>query len=371
MKTLIITLEYPPQIGGIASYVQNFIEHTKNEELVVYAPDVLGAKDYDKNNNLKVYRGRPYWRFCWPRWGRLLWDVWHIVKKEKVDKIYVHHALPVGYVAEIIKKFKKIPFTVFFHGTDLELGMKFKKNKLKKICRSAEKIVVNSLFLKEKILSNLDKNLAEKIIVLYPCPSDIFFTPVSEDKKKKLQSQLALGGKKVILTVARISDGKGYPHFLSILPEILKKIPNLVWVIVGDGPKKQAIMEQVQKNNLHNIVRFVGSVPHSELPVFYQSADLFVMLTHKDETTEEGWGTVFLEAASSGLPVVAGRAGGVEEAVQTGVTGYVFDVNKKNEIILNVINLLSDDNLSQLMGEQGKKRVQTEFVWDKQILNLN
>ena len=121
--------------------------------------------------------------------------------------------------------------------------------------------------------------------------------------------------------MARLVEGKGYPHLIRLLPEILNKIPNIVWLVIGDGPKKKAIMDLVQKYSLQNIVRYLGEVPYQNLPLYYQSADLFVLLTHKDEQSEEGWGTVFLEAGASGLPVVAGRVGGVEEVVANLQTG--------------------------------------------------
>ena len=145
MKTLIITLEYPPQIGGVASYTYNLAKN--NPDAVVYAPKMEGDVDFDKKNQWKVIRAKPYFWFVWPRWFRMLWQVWRLAKLEKIDMIYVHNALPVGYVAYLLKKFRKIPYVVFFHGTDLELGIKNKKNKLKKICAAAQKIVVNSDYL--------------------------------------------------------------------------------------------------------------------------------------------------------------------------------------------------------------------------------
>lgn len=370
MKILNITLEYPPDVGGIATYNFNLAAHLPPKEMVIYAPETIGGAGFDARHPWKTYRCRPYWKFIWPRWLRLFFQVWKIVKEERIEQIYVHHALPSGYAAKIIKKFKKIPFTIFFHGTDLELGLKFKKRKLSSICREAREIVVNSVFLKEKLLANFKNISPEKIKILYPGPADVFFTAVPEEKIKFLKSQLALGGKKVILTVARLEEGKGFPHILNILPQILRQTPNLVWIIVGEGKKKEIIMEQMRKANLQNVVRFVGQVPNEDLPIFYRTADLFVLLTHKDENIEEGWGTVFLEAAASGLAVVAGRAGGVEEVVVDGVTGIVTDVNQRKQTADKIIELLKNPQIAANLGINGRERARREFRWETQVAKL-
>ena len=370
MKTLIITLEYPPQIGGVASYTYNLAKNIPATDVVVYAPKMLGDAEFDRKNSWKTMRANPFFWFMWPRWVRMLWQVWSLVKKENIGMIYAHHALPVGYVAYLLKKFKKIPYVIFFHGTDLDLGIKNKKNKLAKICASAEKIVVNSEYLKNKFKSAFE-DIKTNISVIYPCPNDIFLQKVSETELKKLKSQLALEGKKVIITVARMTEGKGYPHLIRLLPKILEKVPNLVWLIVGDGPKKDEIIKSIQKNYLQNVTRFIGKIAYTDLPKYYQLADLLVLLTHPDESSaEEAWGTAFVEAAASGLPVVAGRAGGVEEAVQNMVSGLVVDVYQDQSIISAVGELLRNPDSAKQMGLAGQERIIREFNWTEQLKKL-
>lgn len=369
MKTLIIALEYPPQIGGVASYTYNLAKNMPSEDVIVYAPKIAGGADFDKKNSWKVVRGKPYFLFFWPRWIKMFIEIWDLVAKEKIKMIYVHHALPAGYVAYLLKKFKQIPYIVFFHGTDLNLALKTKKNKLKKVCLGAEKIVVNSNFLKNQFTKNFE-DIKKEITVIYPCPASIFLDKVPEMELKKLKSQLALEGKSVIITVARMSEGKGYPHLIRLLPKILEKVPNLVWLIVGDGPKKNEIINAIQKNYLQNVTRFIGQIPYIELPKFYQVADMLVLLTHPDETVQEAWGTAFVEAAASGLPVIAGRSGGVEEAVQNMVTGLVVDVYQDMSIVSAITELLREKEYAKTMGEAGRERVIREFTWEKQLEKL-
>jgi len=369
MKTLIITLEYPPKIGGIASYVYNFTSHLPHDEVVVYAPKMKEDREYDAKNDWKTYRFNPYFKFLWPKWLRMFWQVRKIVKKEKIEKVYVHHVLPSGYVAYIIKKFLKIPYVVFFHGTDLEVGLKKKFRKLKSVCNNAEKIVVSGEFLKNKLLTRIP-NLQDKTVVLNPCPGDFFLKAQSSAELETMRAKLALKGKKVLISVGRMADGKGFPHMIRLLPKILEKVPNLVWLVIGDGPKKEELIKNIQKNYLQNVARIMGFVPLADLPKYYQMADAFVLLTHKDEDSEEGWGTAFLEAAASGLPVIAGRVGGVEEVVENLVTGILVDIYQDQGVISAITELLKNSDYAKQMGQAGRERVMREFNWEKQIAKL-
>ncbi|MEK7680938.1 MAG: glycosyltransferase family 4 protein [Patescibacteria group bacterium] len=367
-RTLIVTLEYPPQIGGVASYVYNLAKNLPADSTIVYAPVVGGAEEFDAKNPWKTIRQKPYFLFFWPKWLRLFFQIRKIVKKEKIEQLYVHHALPVGYVAYLISKIRKIPYCIFFHGTDLALGLR-KKPLLKKVCEGAERICVNSAFMKQKFVSLFEK-MSQKIFIVYPSPDVIFFQKYPEAELKKLKSQLALEGKKVVITVSRMAEGKGYPHLIRLMPKILEKVPNIAWVVIGDGPKKRTVIELIQKNYLQNVTRFLGEVPYDELPKYYQVADLFVLLTHPDETAEEGWGTVFVEAAASGLPVVAGRAGGVEEAVQNLQTGLIVDVYQDQSIVAAITDLLRETEYAKKMGQAGAERAAREFNWQKQLARL-
>lgn len=374
MKPLIISLEYRPQIGGIASYVYNLALHWPNHEAVVLAPKWNKPKeavDFDAQQPFKTYRRNLYWPI-WPRWIGMVWQAWRIAKKEKCDCIFVQHCLPAGYAAWLLKKFTKIPYFVFFHGTDLEMttAKRNKRFKTRIILAAAAKVVLNSQFMKNKLQARLPEIEENKLAILYPAPADFFFDLKSTTEIENLKNKLALDGKKVMLTVARLAEGKGYPHLVRILPKILKRVPNLVWVIIGSGPKEKAVMEMIQKDYLQNVVRFLGSMPYESLPDYYQLADLFVLLTHKDENREEGWGTVFLEAAVSGVPVVAGEVGGVSEVVANLHTGVLVSPYEDEQVVNTISEFLLNLDYAKQMGGDGRDRVLAEFTWDKQIKNV-
>lgn len=367
MKTLIITLEYPPQIGGVASYILNFLLHVNPDDFALYAKDVPGGKDFDQKHTWKTYRYQPYYPF-WPQWLRMFFQVLHIKRVENgLKELHIHQVLPGGYIGFLFKKFFKIPYVVFLHGSDVTLATKtaWKKRMFRMVVKNADRVVVNSHFLEHRVQSNVDQ--IKDIKVLYPCPGDIFLENVPVDQLESLRNKLALQGKKVVITVSRMVDGKGYPHIIRLLSQVCREVPNVVWFFIGDGPKRQTIMDLVQRYYLQNVVRFLGAVPNDELPQYYQIADLFVLLSHADDEAEESWGSVFLEAAASGVPVVAGRVGGVEEAVEHQRTGIVIDVYQEKAVVNSIVQLLKNDQFAKELGRAGRERVQNEFRWDKQV----
>lgn len=371
-KILIVTLEHPPQIGGIATYVDQLAQALPNKELAVLAPKHPDAATWDAQQTYPIIRKNLLFpSFLWPRWIKLCFVLWSLVRKHGFDMIYIHHILPVGYAAWFIKKVRHIPFVIFSHGTDITAAAKkkWKARWAKKIADQAEQIITNSESLQRRLIERFP-TLEKKSTVLYPSPDTIFFSPPSQERVDALRSQYALEGKKVILSIARLTDGKGFPHLIRIMPEILKKVPNVVWFIVGDGPKKDYILREIQRYDLQNVVRFVGQVAHEDLHAYYYAADAFVLLTHPDMGFEEGLGLVFLEAGAAGLPIIAGRSGGVEEAVIHGKTGLVVDTYQDMSVISAMNEILSNEEFAKKLGSAAQERAKATFRWSTQIARL-
>lgn len=373
MKIVIVTLEYAPQVGGIASYVYNVAKHVPPNQVAVVAPAQKGDKDYDKNMPWPTFRVKPFFSFLWPRWLRLYFALRKLLKKEKDAHLHIHHVLPLGTIALLLKRQKRIArYTVFLHGSDYQLANQHprKRREFIRVCHGADRIVVNSLFSKHEVEKILDVTPPE-ITVVYPCPSDEFFENPDTARVEKLRTELALRGHKVLLTVARLVDRKGHLILMRLLPKILAAVPNVVWLIVGDGPKKVDIVSALQRHSLQNIVRFLGEVPQTDVPVYYHLADAFILLTHKDEdNVDEAWGTVFLEAAACGVPVIAGHSGGVEEAVRHLETGIVLDPYAEQAVVATVAELLKRGDYAAQLGRAGRARATAEFTWEKQLQKL-
>lgn len=367
-KTLIVTLEYPPQIGGIATYIDQMAQSLPSEDVIVLCPPMAGAKEFDENRPFLIIR-KNLLGGLWPKWLKMYFLVKKIVKTYGVEVVHVHHVLPVGYIARRLKRKLGVPYLVFSHGTDVtKISEKKRKMKLASlVMQGAEQIIFNSNNLKTRFLEKLPK-FADKSSVMYPCPDMGFSEKPDEAVIQKMKDKYALEGKKVVLTVSRMVPGKGFMHLLRLMPAVLQRVPYMVWFIVGDGPQREDIIAHLRKYNLQNSVRFIGQVPHEDLRDYYYLADIFLLLTHPYKGVEEGLGLVFLEAAACGKPVIAGRSGGVEEAVLDEQTGIVLDVDQEPEsIIESIVELMKDEDRATELGKNGQQRIQTEFVWENQL----
>ncbi|MFH0988202.1 MAG: glycosyltransferase family 4 protein, partial [Parcubacteria group bacterium] len=144
-------------------------------------------------------------------------------------------------------------------------------------------------------------------------------------------------------------------------------IPNAVYVIVGSGVYENELRVAVEKFGVKDKVLFVTDAVDNDLPLFYQSCDLFAMPCRELANGDvEGFGIVYLEANLFGKPVVAGRSGGAAEAVIDGQTGLVVEPNDANAIAEALVALLTDEQRAKILGEAGRKRVVEQFDWKKQ-----
>jgi phosphatidyl-myo-inositol dimannoside synthase len=188
-----------------------------------------------------------------------------------------------------------------------------------------------SRYTRDRMIAGWWKGDPARIRVL-PNTVDDEFQP--GPKPKELIARHGLADKKVLLTVSRIAvtdHYKGHDRVIAALPAILQHHPEAVYVIAGDGDYVPQLKALVSKLGLMEHVRFVGRVPADELVDHYRLADVFIM-----PSTEEGFGIVFLEAASSGIHVIGGRRDGSWDALREGRVGVAIDPLSPQEIVESV-----------------------------------
>jgi phosphatidylinositol alpha-1,6-mannosyltransferase len=140
-------------------------------------------------------------------------------------------------------------------------------------------------------------------------------------------------------------------------------------LFVGKGRTEKQIRALADKLGVRT--RFEVDVPWAELPGLYQSMDVFCMpcKSRWGGLEVEGLGLVFLEAAATGLPVLAGDSGGSPETVLPGVSGFV--VSNVSDIVEGLSILLDDPNKAAEMGRRGRQLVDAEFTWARVVQRLH
>ena len=176
----------------------------------------------------------------------------------------------------------------------------------------------------------------------------------------------------MLLTVCKPSEKKNIDQIIKLMPRLLGQFPGLLYVVAGDGPDLSRLRSLAYKENVQERVAFLGYVPSDELVDLYAAADVFVMVTKEDleGSGVEGFGIVFLEAGSQGVPVIGPSRGGSVDAIIDEVTGYLVDPNAPEDIWRRLTELLGDADLRYRMGAAGKGRAFMRTDWSP-LINLS
>jgi phosphatidylinositol alpha-1,6-mannosyltransferase len=144
----------------------------------------------------------------------------------------------------------------------------------------------------------------------------------------KADESEAVKFKPYILSVGTLKPRKGYHNSIRVFSIVAKKFKNLNYVIVGQIDEESEYMNEFKKiikeYNIQSRVFFIGSgIDDGKLLGFYRNAELFVLTPIKEDHHFEGFGIVYLEAAASGLPIVATYNSGATSAVKDGYNGIL------------------------------------------------
>lgn len=359
-KILLVAGVFPPGIGGMQNYYYNLAVHTKHE-MTVLASEYAESETFDRKQKFKIVRGAflRNEKADLRSWGRLFRSVRKMLKHDEPD-VTVYGYVLIGFIGLLLRYISGRPYVISTHGMDLLMFRRFPgfNQIVKLILRKADGVMANSEFTKN-LLGDYGVD-PHRIGIVYPGVEGHFNR---QPKDQELVRQYGLEGKYVILSVGRLVTRKGQDRVIAAMPEILGQIPNAVYLVVGDGPDRKRLEQLAKDNGVEDAVIFAGSVSGSErLNAFYNLGDQFIMACRQlTKGDAEGFGIVYLEAASAGIPVIAGRSGGATEAVLDEVTGLLADPESPADIAAQIIRFQTDPALRVRLTEAGYKRAKTEF----------
>lgn len=262
-----------------------------------------------------------------------------------------------GISVYLLSKCFGAPYFIFCHGLDVSNPEKNKKvdRCMRAVLSRANRVIAISNFTKQLVSRQVVEGAG--IEVIYPAIDIERFNRPGPDSVKKID------GRREILTIARLVEHKGQDMVIRSLPEVIAKVPDIIYRIVGDGPKNSDLRLLVDELKLNDHVRFEGNVPDEMIPGYYQACDVFIMVSREEQSlgAVEGFGIVYLEAGACAKPVIGSRSGGIVDAVEEGVTGLLVDPLSLREISSALIRILSDNDLAQTMGNNGMNRVRAQF----------
>jgi glycosyltransferase involved in cell wall biosynthesis len=184
------------------------------------------------------------------------------------------------------------------------------------------------------------------------------FTPARRDEA--LRGRLLDGGDTLLLSVGRLSEEKRLEVLLEAFGRLGAERPGARLVVVGDGPARPRLEERAPDG-----VTFLGELRGAELAAVFASADVFCF-----PSTTDTFGQVLLEAAASGLPVVAAAAGGAPELVRHGRTGYLVPPDDPAMLAAVIADLVAVPELRRRLGEAAAAAAREERTWGRSLAEL-
>lgn len=362
MRIGIFTDTYPPYINGVSTSIvmlQNALEKKGHEVFIV----TVNADKYKFENEDKIIRipGIPIGIFDYRLTGVYPLRAIEKIRKWHLDVIHSQTEFGVGTFARIIAKQFNIPIVHTYHTMYEDYVHYITKGYFD----GASKKIVEYLtkFYCDKTVSELivpTKKTYDLFSEKYHVDRNVHIIPtgieVERFYKEQFTSQELLEIKKglgfeeqekIMLFVGRMGKEKSVDFLLECQMDILKKYPNVKFLLVGDGPELEYLESFASKNKLQNDVLFIGKVPWDMISKYYAIADLFVTAS-----TTETQGLTVIEAMAASIPVIAINDESFNQVVVDGLNGKIF--NNKKEYKKVVLELLENEEKRKKLSKQAR-----------------
>lgn len=290
-----------------------------------------------------------------------------IARKVKPDVFYGYeiHAIPVAKLLSFI--FKR-PVIFRYQGTKVP---SYKKQKFWKLryfphvlamrLKANLYIMANDGTTGKTILEEMGIDSSKIRFWVNGVDKNMFDLSLNEDNTRD-----RLGFKKddkIIISVSRLEKWKGIDKTINSLPAIIKKIPKIIYLIIGWGSEKENLEKIVKNLKLENHVRFIGMVQHDKLKDYYNICDIFVSMYDISNV-----GNPLFEAMAQGKCIVALDVGDTDKFIEDDKNGILIKKEKIKELSEKIIDLINNDEKRKMLSENVRKFAKkTLWDWDSRM----
>jgi len=377
---LLLTYDFPPLGGGIARWMAEVAKRYRPGTLVVSTGEDPDSADVDERFPNRVDRLPVPARRLRTVPGLLLWSrrVAMLARSTRAEFIWCGNLKPAAYPAKWTLERAGVPFGVLLHGGDLLIlqhqihQSPFKRRTARSLLGSAAVFVTNSNWTRDlclTVLRELDLPVAADRVRTVPLGADPeFFHPGIDTTE--VRRRYGIDDRRWLLSVARLTRHKGIDTVLRAVARLRDEVPDLGYLVVGSGDDLSRLQQLAEELGVADRVRFLTQVPDRDLPPLYNCATLYLGVSRQMAQRVEGFGIALVEASACGLPVIAGRTGGIPDAVRDGETGVLVDAESPDIVASEIRRLLDDPAAAQRLGAAGRRAVETHYNWDRVVADL-
>lgn len=333
-KILIISSEFPPNVGGIGNHAYNLANALAEEgfEVEVVA-DVMDVNDkvlidFASKQSFKIYWITRKKLVIQSYFGRVFTA---LSLARKSDKIICSGKFPL-WIANLIRlKFPRKELIAVVHGTELDFKSTFPRKLTSYSLGKFNKIIAVSRYTQQFLPKTLPLHILQFVI-----HNGI------NGKEFDLNKTCALPGNPALITIGNVTDRKGQENVINALPEILEAFPSVQYHIVGKPTHQQKIEKQAKRLSVEDRIQFYGAVSREDLLQKLQASAIKLMLSnHTAEGDFEGFGIAILEANAFGIPAIGSRDCGIADAIEHRKTGLLVDQYNAGEIAAAVKTIMN------------------------------
>lgn len=358
MTHLLVTNDFPPKLGGIQTLLWELWRRLDPDSFAVLTTPYEGADRWDARQAFRVERTRA--PVLMPTPG-LIRRVNRMADEIDADVVVLDPALPLGLIGPHLER----PYQVLLHGAEVTVPgrLPVSRSALRRVLTGASHVIAFGGYPAAEAERAARTSLPLTVV---PCGIDTSrFRPLDTAAIAEVRRRFSLGAGPLILGLSRLVPRKGMDVLIEAADRLGDEFDGLQVAIGGSGRDRKRLEKLAATARVP--VHFLGRVPDEEVADLYASADVYAMLCRNrwGGLEQEGFGIVFLEAASAGVPQVAGNSGGAAEAVAHDESGLVVDDPSDPAAVADALRrLLGDADLRHRMGKAGRERALAEFDYD-------
>ena len=359
MKHLLVTNDFPPKIGGIQNLLWEWWRRLPPDSFAVLTSPHLGAESFDAAQEFEIRRVREPWLLPHPV---MVKRINQMAKEIGADFVVLDPAVPLGIVGPRLE----LPYMVVLHGAEVTVPGRLPLSRfvLSRVLKNASHIIAAGEYPAAEARHAGGSTLP--ITVIPPGVDTQRFRPLNDEERKSSRREFGVSDDaEMIVGVSRLVPRKGFDTLIEVAATLRASRPRLQVLIGGGGRDAKRLQKLIDK--LGAPVRMLGRVPDEQLPRLYGCADVSAMLCRSrwGGLEQEGFGIVFSEAASCGVPQIAGKSGGAADAVLDGLTGKVVQNPSDVAQVASTVNQLLDDAfLRSLMSVASRERALNTFDYN-------
>jgi phosphatidyl-myo-inositol dimannoside synthase len=362
---VLVTNDFPPKVGGIQSYLWELWSRLDPSSFAVLtASSHPDARAFDAEQRARGFRIERVPAPVLVPTPCLARRVHHLAEEMGASLAVIDPALPLALIGPGLGG---LPFAVVLHGAEVTAPgrLPVTRQALAAVLARARLVVCAGAYPAAQARRVVGARLPA-VAEVPPGIDTARFRPLTAAARRKARADLGLSADgPVVVSVSRLVPRKGMDVLVDAAAALAPSFPALTVAVAGAGRDRARLERRIAATRAP--VRMLGELSADELPRFYGVGDVFVMAC-RDRWAgleQEGFGMVFLEAAACGVPQVAGRSGGADEAVVDGETGIVVgDPRDPGRVAGALRRMLSDEALRRSMGTAARRRAEKNFAWD-------